>query len=81
MDEYDESGMGPEVKRYFRKIMNSFGAGLLWMLVTGTAGFYFKLAIIRDNIRWYNLFFYGFFLLTLAAVIFYFYKIWRKTDS
>ncbi|HZH64046.1 MAG TPA: hypothetical protein VEY10_04075 [Flavisolibacter sp.] len=79
MDEYDESGMGPEVTRYFKKIMNSFGAGLLWLMVMGTAGFFFKLAIIRDGIRWYNLVFYGFFLLTLTAVILFFYRVWRKT--
>jgi hypothetical protein len=78
MDEYDETGLGPEVKQYFRKIMNSFAAGLLWMLVIGTAGFFFKLAIIRENIRWYNFLFYGFFLLTLAALVLFFYKTWRN---
>ncbi|MDB5207147.1 MAG: hypothetical protein JWR72_2222 [Flavisolibacter sp.] len=80
MDEYDESGMGPEVTGYFRKIMNSFGAGLLWLIVMGTAGFFFKLAIIRDAVRWYNLVFYNVFLLTLSALILYFYKTWRKKD-
>ena len=79
MDEYDESGMGPEVTQYFKKIMNSFAAGLLWLTVMGTAGFFFKLAIIRGELRWYNLAFYCFFLLTLAAVILFFYKLWRKT--
>jgi NADH:ubiquinone oxidoreductase subunit 3 (subunit A) len=79
MDEYN-TGMDPEVKRYFRKIMKTFSVGLLWMMVTGTAGFFFGLAIIRDGLRWYNLVFYFFFLLTLAAMIFYFYKIWGKND-
>jgi hypothetical protein len=81
MDEYDETGMGPEVKIYFRKIMNSFGAGLLWMLVIGTAGFFFKLAIIQDAVRWYNLVFYACFFVSLAALLLFFYKIWRKNSS
>ncbi len=77
MDEYT-TGMDPEVKRYFKKIMKSFGVGLLWLLVSGTAGLFFKLGIIKNSWRWYNLVFYGFFFVTLIMLIFFYYKLWRK---
>jgi membrane protein DedA with SNARE-associated domain len=79
MANYDEENMGmdPEVKRYFRKIMSSFSTGLLWMLITSTAGFYFDLAIIHEEVRWYNLAFYLFFLVTLVLFVWYLYKTWK----
>ena len=70
-------GIDPEVKRYFRKIMSSFSTGLLWMLVTTTAGFYFNLAIIHGEVRWYNIVFYLFFLITLVLFVWYLYKTWK----
>ncbi len=79
MDEYS-TGMDPEVKSYFKKIMKTFSVGLLWMMVVGTAGFFFGLAIIRGSLRWYNIVFYSLFLLTLFAIILFFYKVWRKND-
>jgi hypothetical protein len=76
MDEYDH-GMDPELKRYFRKIMNSFSFGLIWLMTMAIAGFYFKLGIIRDGIFWYNILFFVFALISFVALIAYFYKTWR----
>jgi hypothetical protein len=42
MDEYN-TGMDPEVKQYFRKIVKSFTAGLIWMIAVSTAGIFFRL--------------------------------------
>ena len=56
MDEYN-SGMDPEVKRYFRKIINSFSAGLLWLVVIATAGIFFRLGEMGHGIHWYNIVF------------------------
>lgn len=81
MDEYSSSGMDPEVKRYFRKILNSFAVGLLWLMSMGIAGLFFKLAIVKNNVRWYNIVFYGVFLSTLALLILFFYRVWRKKDK
>lgn len=77
MDEYNQ-GMDPQVKIYFKKIMNSFAVGLLWMLVAGTLGLFFKLAIINKGWHWYNVLFYLFFFATLTCLLFYFHRIWRK---
>jgi hypothetical protein len=37
-------GMDPEVARYFRKILRSLFAGLMWLFINITAGIYFELA-------------------------------------
>ena len=73
----EESGMGPEVTRYFRKIISSFSVGLLWMLVLSTAGFYFQLALVDGHLRWQNIAFYIFALLSFAGLLYYYYKLWK----
>ncbi|MGZ5135137.1 MAG: hypothetical protein ACXWCG_08305 [Flavitalea sp.] len=77
MDEYN-SGMDPEVKMYFRKIMRSFSVGLLWLLVVATAGIYFKLGEVRYSAHWYNYLFYFLSLLSFIFLIRFYYKLWKK---
>ena len=78
MDEYN-TGMDPEVRRYFKKIMNSFFVGLFWMLIMATAGIFFRLGYVGGGIAWYNIVFYLVFCLSLAALLRYYYKTWRQT--
>jgi len=73
----EESGWDPEVKRYFRKIMNSFALGLLWMLTSVTVGLYFGLAIVGPHLQWYNTAFYIFFVGSFAGLLWCYYKMWR----
>jgi hypothetical protein len=77
MDEYNQ-GWDPEVKHYFRKIMNSFALGALWLLLMMTLGFAFKLALVRDGVQWYNLVFYAVFVVTLLLLLLYLFRVWRK---
>ena len=77
MDEYN-SGMDPEVKRYFRKIIKSFVVGLLWMMTVATTGLYFNLAVINNSMQWYNLLFYALAFISFVVLLFYFYKIWSS---
>jgi len=79
MDEYN-SGMDPEVKLYFRKIMKSFSVGLLWMLCIATAGIFFQLGFVRDGFRWYNILFYVIAFFTLVMLLRYFYQLWKEKD-
>jgi hypothetical protein len=73
----EETGMDPEVRRYFRKIMNSFAFGLLWMLTLSTVGLYMGLAYVGDRVRWHNIAFYIFCILSFAALLRYYYKTWK----
>jgi hypothetical protein len=69
--------MEPEVKHYFRKIISSFSVGLLWMLIIATAAFYFELALIDGQARWYNYLFYAVFIGSLVWLIRFYYKMWK----
>lgn len=77
MDEYNQ-GWDPEVKRYLKKVMSSFVIGALWLLLVSTLGLAFRLAIVHDGVRWYNLLFYGIFGVSLLLLLFYYYRSWRN---
>jgi hypothetical protein len=77
MDEYNQ-GWDPEVRQYFRKILNSFGLGIMWLLTVSTLGLFFRLAFKRQSWQWYNLLFYGFFVSTFLLLLLYLYRVWRK---
>ena len=71
------TGMDPEVKRYFKKIINTFSISFLWLLSVTTLGFYFSGAIIGNSLRWFNIVFYLFFLLSFSALLRYYFKAWK----
>ena len=76
MDEYN-SGMDPEMKALFRKIMSSFSWGALWLLTAATLGIFFQLGFIADGIRWYNILFYITFFASIFLLGRYYYRMWR----
>jgi hypothetical protein len=73
-----EQGWDPDVKKFFRKVINTISFGLLWLMATVTAGIYFQLAWRGDKPLIYVILFYvcaiGAFLLLLR----YYYKLWNK---
>jgi Na+/H+-dicarboxylate symporter len=71
-----EQGWDPEVKKYFQKILNTIGYGLLWLMAALTAGLYFGLAYHADIL--YSIIFYVVFVVSLFLLIRYYYRIWRK---
>lgn len=76
MDEHN-TGMDPEVKKYFRKILNSFSVGALWLIGIATLGIFFQLAVVKGTIKWYNVLFYFILLSSLLVLIRYYYKAWK----
>jgi predicted ABC-type exoprotein transport system permease subunit len=77
MDEYNQ-GWDPEVKRYFKKIINSFFLFVFWLLLASTAGFFYDLAPIHGPVRWYNILFYVLLALSFAWLMYYLYKTWLR---
>ena len=71
-----EQGWDPEVKKYFRKILNTIGFGLLWLMAALTAGLYWGLA--HHSNKLYSVIFYTCFAISLFLLIRYYYRIWRK---
>lgn len=76
MDEYN-TGMDPEMKRYFKKILNSFSFGAMWLIGMATLGIFFQLAVIKNRVQWYNALFYIILLVSLWLLIRYYYRQWK----
>lgn len=76
MDEYN-TGMDPEIKRLFRKILNSFSWGALWLVGIASLGIFFQLGFVKDGVHWYNILFYLFLISSLLILLRYYYKVWK----
>jgi len=73
--------MDPEVKKYFIKILYSLSFGLLWMALNTTAGIYWEMAIISNCLSIPNVLFFVWLLLSLALLLYYYYRTWRSTTD
>ena len=71
------SGLDPMTRRYFKKILSSFFTGIFWMIIMSTLGFYFGMAIVDGEWRWYNFVFYTLFALSLLWLLRYYYRMWK----
>lgn len=71
-----EQGWDPEVKKYFRKILNTIGFGLLWLMAALTAGLYWGLAHHPNKL--YSVLFYTGFVVSLFLLVRYYYRIWKR---
>ena len=71
-----EQGWDPEVKKYFQKILNTIGYGLLWLMAALTAGLYFGLAHHANTL--YSAIFYIVLVVSLFLLVRYYYRIWKK---
>jgi sterol desaturase/sphingolipid hydroxylase (fatty acid hydroxylase superfamily) len=80
MDEYN-TGMDPEVQRFFRKIMATVGAGMLWIMLMAVLGLYLRLGYFVNGLDWYNGIFYFILFTTLYLLLRFLYKVWRKKEA
>ena len=67
--------------RYFKKIIGSFGLGLLWMMASATAGIYYKLGYNSGKPIIYTVIFYVAMLATLCLLIRYLYNTWKEEEK
>jgi len=74
----EEYGFDPEIKKYFRKIMATFFAGFMWLLLNILAGMYFGLAYTNGKVSIATIIYYILSTIGLAFLIWYFYKLWKK---
>lgn len=70
--------MEPGIRQYLIRILNTIGLGLLWMAINSTAGIMLGYGIIEGSLKTGNLIFYGWFMLSLSAFIWWCYRIWSK---
>jgi hypothetical protein len=71
-------GMDPEVARYFRKILRSLFAFLMWLFINITAGIYFKVAYGKNYSSFVHTMFFVWLIISLGLLLWYLYKIWNK---
>jgi hypothetical protein len=71
-------GMDPEVTKYFKKILNSLFAGLMWMFVNITAGIYFELAYSKNYPSYVHVLFYVWLVFSLFLLLRYLHKTWNR---
>jgi hypothetical protein len=71
-------GMDPEVAKYFRKILRSLTAGLMWLFISITLGIYFELAHSNRFSSWVHILFFAWLILSLVLLLWYLYRIWSR---
>ena len=71
-------GLDPEVTKYFKKILNSLFAGLMWMFINVIAGIYFELAYSKRYSSFIHILFFIWLGLSLILLLWYYYKVWSK---
>ena len=77
MDEYN-SGMDPEVKQYFRKIINSLFLGIMWLIFVLGMGLFFDLGSIGNRLDIFNIVYYSLALISFIFLIRFYVRTWRK---
>jgi ABC-type glycerol-3-phosphate transport system permease component len=72
------SEIDPDVTKYFRRIVRTLTAGLVWMVLQVLGGIMPGYAFVEDRFTWMNALYYLFFLLSLGVLLYYFYRLWGK---
>jgi len=71
-------GIDPDMLKMFRKIITGVSAIILWALITMTLGIYLGWAFIYEGFYIFNGIFYAWFVISLAALVFYIIKVWKS---
>lgn len=72
------SGMEPEVKNFLMKILQTISSLILWAVVCIFLGLYLEWAIVHYHFNTFNIIFYAWFIISFVALIYYFFRIWKK---
>ena len=69
--------MEPKVIQYLKRIIKTISVGLLWMIINTKLGIANNYAFVEGGVKTSNIVFYVWFIISLAAMLFYLYKIWK----
>jgi len=70
--------VGPGVKEYLLRIVNTLAVGLLWMAINTTFGIMYDYAFVHDHISTGNILFYAWFAASLTAFLWWVIRLWSK---
>ncbi len=71
--------MEPEVKEFFKRVMYSVFAGLLWLGLNTTFGIMYGFAFPENNISIGNIIFYVWFVASIILLLRFYIKLWKKS--
>ncbi|HEX5025422.1 MAG TPA: hypothetical protein VFV68_09120 [Agriterribacter sp.] len=72
------NGMEPEIKKMLMKIVQVISMLTLWAMITIFFGLYLEWAMIRGSFNVFNVIFYVWFVISLTALIYFFYRVWKS---
>jgi hypothetical protein len=67
-----------ELFQFFVKIIRTIFVGLFWMAVNIFVGLYLGFAVPEESTPGRMIFFYSWFIITLAAYLYWMWKMWSK---
>jgi NADH:ubiquinone oxidoreductase subunit 3 (subunit A) len=71
------SGMEPDAQEFLKRIVQTVSMGILFLLLHMTFGLYFNWAFFEGTPRVGNIIYYIVFLSSLAALIYYYLRLWK----
>lgn len=71
------SGIEPETRDFLKRIIQTISVGMLFLLLHMTFGLYFNWAFFEGDIRTGNIIYYIFLFLSLAGLIYFYYRLWK----
>lgn len=73
--------MEPEVRIFLRKVAQTIFGGLLWMTINAVLGIMLGLGFPEGKIDIWNIVFYIWFIATLFALLYWYYKMWTNESD
>jgi hypothetical protein len=70
--------MEPEVREFLKRIVLSLSVGIFWMAINSTLGIMYDFAFVHGSVSAGNIIFYIWFLASLALLLWYFVRLWKK---
>lgn len=78
MEEEPKDNFDWQLLQFFVKIIRTVFTGLFWMMINIFWGLYLGFAIPEESTPLRMFFFYTWFVLSLAAYIYYVWRLWRR---
>ena len=69
--------MEPKVIIYLKRIVKTISMALLWMVINAKIGILNNYAFIEEKVKTGNIIFYIWFIISLALLLYYLYKLWK----
>ena len=70
--------MEPGIREFFKRLVTSISLLILWMIINVTFGIKFNYAFYDDTMRWYNIIFYIWLVISFVLLMWAYKKIWQK---